>query len=121
MGIHVIAEFLGVEPGKISRVDTLRELIERVILESGLKPVTSSYHQFEPYGVSGFYLLRESHFSIHTWPEFRYAAVDVFSCSSDEPALKAIELLAKELKPEKIVKKIIRRDPLGKIEDDDSS
>lgn len=119
MGIHVIAEFFGVEPGKISRVETLRKLLERIILESGLKPVSSAYHQFEPYGVSGFYLLRESHFSIHTWPEFRYAAVDVFSCSAEEPALKAVELLVEGLKPEKVVKKIIRRDPLGKIEDED--
>ncbi|MFN3621450.1 MAG: adenosylmethionine decarboxylase [Nitrososphaerales archaeon] len=121
MGIHVIAEFFGVEPAKISRVDILRELIERIIVESGLKPLSSSYHQFEPYGVSGFYLLRESHFSIHTWPEFQYVAVDVFSCGADGPALKVIELLVERLRPKKIVKKIIRRDPLGKIKDDDPS
>ncbi|MEM2883639.1 MAG: adenosylmethionine decarboxylase [Nitrososphaerales archaeon] len=121
MGIHVIAEFFGVEPWKISRVDTLRELIDKIVLESGLKPITSSYHQFEPQGVSGFYLLRESHFSIHTWPEFRYAAVDVFSCGVEETAFKAVELLKKDLKPKKIVKKIIRRGPVGKVKDDDSS
>ncbi|KUO42470.1 MAG: hypothetical protein APZ16_04035 [Candidatus Hadarchaeum yellowstonense] len=114
MGIHVIAEFFGVEAGRISRVDTVQEILERVVLESGLHPVDSAFHQFEPHGVSGFFLLRESHLSVHTWPEHRYVALDIFSCGSEEPAFKALDLLIKGLQPKSVKKHVIWRGPLEK-------
>ena len=38
------------------------------------------FHEFNPFGISGVVVIAESHLSIHTWPEYRYAAVDIFSC-----------------------------------------
>ena len=35
--------------------------------------------------VAAYLLITTSHFSIHTWPELGYAAVDIFSCSADVP------------------------------------
>jgi len=109
MGIHVIAEFLGVNPEKISRVKKTREILDRVIAKSGLHALSSSFHQFEPHGVSAVYLLSESHLSVHTWPEYGYVALDIFTCGGDEPALKAFELLIEEFEPKVVEKKIIRR------------
>ena len=42
--------------------------------------VSSSFHAFSPYGVSGVVIIQESHLTIHTWPEHCYAAVDIFAC-----------------------------------------
>ncbi|MGL5709373.1 MAG: adenosylmethionine decarboxylase, partial [Cetobacterium sp.] len=42
--------------------------------------VESVFHHFNPYGVSGAVIISESHLAIHTWPEYGYAAVDVFTC-----------------------------------------
>lgn len=114
MGIHVIAEFLGVGLDKICRVGPLRRILERVVSESGLRVVRSAFHQFKPHGVSGFYLLRESHLSVHTWPEHGYVAVDIFSCGPEEPALKALQLLTEWLKPRSVRRKVIRRGPFEK-------
>lgn len=44
--------------------------------------VTDSFHRFEPHGLSGVVVIAESHIAIHTWPERRYAAIDVFTCNS---------------------------------------
>jgi S-adenosylmethionine decarboxylase len=38
------------------------------------------FHEFNPFGISGVVVIAESHLTIHTWPEYRYAAVDIFSC-----------------------------------------
>ena len=111
MGIHVIAELFGVDPERISRVDPLRRVLEKVVSRSGLRVVHSAYHQFEPRGVSGFYLLRESHLSVQTWPEHEYVAVDIFTCGSGNAAIRALELLVMELRPRYLRRKIIRRDP----------
>ena len=34
-------------------------------------------HKFEPQGVTGFALLKDSHISIHTWPEHSLAKCDI--------------------------------------------
>ncbi|MEM1582594.1 MAG: adenosylmethionine decarboxylase [Candidatus Bathyarchaeia archaeon] len=110
MGIHIIADFLGVDPGKIARVEDLRVILDRVISKSGLHAVSSIFHQFEPYGVSATYILSESHLSVHTWPECGYVALDIFTCGSDECAVKAFDLLIEELKPTAVEKKMLRRE-----------
>lgn len=46
----------------------------------GAHTVQSVFHKFNPYGLSGVVVIKESHFAIHTWPEYHYAAVDLFSC-----------------------------------------
>lgn len=42
--------------------------------------VESTFHAFSPFGLSGVLVLAESHFSIHTWPEYNTAAIDLFCC-----------------------------------------
>ena len=39
-----------------------------------------SFHKFSPFGISGMVVIAESHLSIHTWPEYGYAALDIFTC-----------------------------------------
>jgi S-adenosylmethionine decarboxylase proenzyme len=115
MGIHIIAELWGVDSDKISRVEHLRAILDRVIAKSGLRVVSSSFYQFEPFGVSAVYLLRESHISVHTWPEYRYIALDIFTCGADEPALTAYQLLLDEFKPASVEERFIRRVDFGEI------
>ncbi len=61
-----------------------REYIEKKMLEaakaSNATIVTQTFHTFSPYGVSGVVVIAESHIAIHTWPEYNYAAVDIFTC-----------------------------------------
>ncbi len=110
MGICVIVELFGVKPEKISRVGVVRKILDRIILKAGLHCVASpNFYQFEPWGVSAVYLLRESHVSIHTWPEYEYAALDIFTCGEASSAIKAFELAVEEFKPERVKKQIIKR------------
>ena len=48
--------------------------------EAGAAVVDSTFHRFSPCGVSGVVSIRESHLAIHTWPEYGYAAIDLFTC-----------------------------------------
>ena len=62
--------------------------------EANITCIQKQWHDFE--GKSGaftaLYLLAESHLSIHTWPEHRYVAVDIFTCGKCD-----IELLSTKL------------------------
>jgi len=50
------------------------------------------YH-YSPEGVTGVAVLAESHITIHTWPEYDYAAVDVFTCGDGADPTVAIPVL----------------------------
>ena len=44
------------------------------------------FHSFgSGLGVSGVLLLAESHISIHTWPERKFASIDIFMCGRCDP------------------------------------
>lgn len=63
--------------------------------------VTSTFHHFSPLGVSGVVVIQESHLTIHTWPEFGYAAVDIFTCGEIDMEA-GVAHLQKVLKASKI-------------------
>ena len=50
-------------------------------------------HKFQPYGVTGYALLAESHISIHTWPEDDIARCDLFSCKSNTDYKSVIQYM----------------------------
>ncbi len=99
LGTHLILEFYGCDPGTLKEVPYVEEAFLRAAKESKTHVVTHSFHQFKPYGVSGVVVIEESHYSIHTWPEYAYAAIDLFYCSDEIDIDKAIEVLKKAFKP----------------------
>ncbi len=70
---------------------------------SGATVITSSFHAFEPQGVSGVVIIAESHFTVHAWPEHDYAAVDIFSCGEHIDFKKAMDALAAFLGSDHVV------------------
>ena len=71
--------------------------------------ICTNFHHFEPYGVSGVVVISESHMTIHTWPEFKYAAVDVFTCSSKMESYKCLDFLAAKFHSKNFSSKYIPR------------
>jgi S-adenosylmethionine decarboxylase proenzyme len=62
----------------------------------GATVVAEAFHRYDPQGVSGTLLIAESHLSVHTWPEARYVAVDIFTCGGLDPR-EGFRLLTKAL------------------------
>ncbi len=64
-----------------------RDRVEKALLnaakDSGANIISSSFHKFEPQGISGVVIIAESHFTVHSWPEHNYAAVDIFTCGNN--------------------------------------
>lgn len=78
---HTLIDFHGCDPARMADADGLRTTILDAIREAGGTYVTDVFHQFSPHGLSGVVVIAESHVAIHTWPEHRFAAVDIFSCT----------------------------------------
>jgi len=66
------------------------------------------YH-YSPEGVTGVAVLAESHITIHTWPEYDYAAVDVFTCGDDADPRVAIPVFRDHFEAERVqVMEVVR-------------
>jgi S-adenosylmethionine decarboxylase proenzyme len=73
----------------------------------------SHFHDFRPTGTTGLILLKESHVTIHTWPEHNYASVDIVTCGDPKDASTAFDSIVKSFRPKKAVCKTVRRGLAG--------
>ncbi len=80
LGRHVLVEFYECSPDILTDVTTIEQHMVTAAKEAGATVINSTFHHFSPFGVSGVVVIQESHLAIHTWPEYRYAAVDLFTC-----------------------------------------
>ena len=70
-------------------------------------------NKFEPQGVTAIALLAESHLSIHTWPEEKYSAVDIFTCGQNmKPDISCKYLIQTLMAGEHLLRVINRNPPL---------
>jgi S-adenosylmethionine decarboxylase proenzyme len=64
---------------------------------------------FPVHGVTGVAIIAESHVAVHTWPEYGYAAVDIFTCNLDADVEAGIEALKRHLLPTQVQVMEVRR------------
>ena len=106
-GIHLIAEFWN---GKIiDDPKKIREILIESVKKANNTPLEVVIHKFQPQGVTGIVLLAESHIAIHTWPEFNYVALDIYTCGDKASPLKALEYLKEKFRPKKVEMQQIKR------------
>lgn len=80
LGRHILVEFYNCSPELMNDVVHIEKSMVEAAETAGATVINSTFHHFSPYGVSGVVVIQESHLAIHTWPEFGYAAVDLFTC-----------------------------------------
>jgi spermidine synthase len=80
LGNHILVEFMNCDPHVMNDVAAIERDMVGAAQKAGATVINSTFHHFSPYGVSGVVVIQESHLAIHTWPEYGYAAVDLFTC-----------------------------------------
>jgi S-adenosylmethionine decarboxylase len=79
------------------------------ILKSKMTIVACTIKQFEPHGVTVVWILSESHFTLHTYPEHKYASVDCYTCGNEGSPGDAVDRLIELLQPRHAVKNLFAR------------
>jgi len=82
LGKHYLVEYHNCDPSILDDQPSIQNILLEAALKSGATVLEYSFHKFSPQGVSGVVVIAESHISIHTWPEYGYAAVDIFTCGT---------------------------------------
>lgn len=97
LGHQYIIELYGCNPAVLNDIAQLEGIMHTTALECGATIIKQHFHQFTPQGVSGTIIIAESHLNIHTWPEYGYAAVDIFTCGDSLRPLAGKVYLEKSL------------------------
>jgi S-adenosylmethionine decarboxylase len=111
LGRHLIAELCGCRPETLDDVAAVERHMLAAIELSGATLVKAFFHRFPPNGISGIVVVAESHFSIHTWPEIGYAAVDIFTCGPATDPRAALDYLRRAFGAETSYVRELKRGP----------
>ncbi len=97
LGRHLLLELFDCDPEAINSLDVVKASMVEAAKRAHATIVDVVFHEFNPFGISGVVVIAESHLAIHTWPEYRYAAVDVFSCGEILRPQVAVDYLVEQL------------------------
>ncbi|MGW8272790.1 MAG: adenosylmethionine decarboxylase [Thermodesulfovibrionales bacterium] len=93
LGTHLLVELKDCNPATLMSLQKVTDAMVTAAREAKATIVDVSFHEFNPFGISGMVVIAESHLSIHTWPEYSYAAVDIFTCGDLIEPEKAAQYL----------------------------
>jgi len=116
LGRHVLVEFYGCDSQALNQKAQLEAVMREAAEESGATVVSTAFHLFNPHGVSGVVVIAESHLTIHTWPEYNYAAVDLFTCGDSVDPWIAFEKIRDYLKAKQMFTMEVKRGQLHTVE-----
>jgi S-adenosylmethionine decarboxylase proenzyme len=109
LGIQILIELKDCNVEKLNDIEFIRETMEEAARRTGSTIITSSFRYFDPHGISGLVMIAESHLSIHTWPEYGYAAADIFTCGTRVDPRKAVDFLGEKLEARSYISQEIKR------------
>lgn len=95
-GMHFIADLHKCSTQALCDKDGLENLWDKLIIQHQLSKIGSVFHQFDSGGYTGIICLTESHFSVHTWPEYGRVTMDIFLSNFLRSNDKCVELIAKQ-------------------------
>ena len=97
LGRHLLLELFDCDAEALNSLETVKTSMIEAAKRAQATIVDVVFHEFNPFGISGVVVIAESHLAIHTWPEYRYAAVDVFSCGDVLQPQVAADYLVEQL------------------------
>ncbi len=93
LGTQLVLELKECDRDLLDDLSYVKSTMIQAAQAVGATIIGESFHKFHPLGVTGVLAIAESHMCIHTWPEYGYAAVDVFTCGVAFDPHKAAQCL----------------------------
>jgi S-adenosylmethionine decarboxylase len=98
----------------LNSVETAEQALHELVDALDVTLLDLKVYPFAPIGITGMAIVSESHLVIHTWPEYGYAAVDLFTCGSSRDPEAAVGVLREHYAPDHMqVMEMVR----GQIDD----
>ena len=115
LGRHILVEYYNCDEEVLKNPKLIEEFMNNSALNAKATIVDSVFHHFNPWGVSGAVIIAESHLTIHTWPEYGYASVDLYTCGDTVNPWDGFDYLEDVLRAERSESTEIARGMVEKI------
>ena len=92
LGRQILCDMWGCEG--LEDADLAESALQEATRAGNATLIRSFVHRFSPHGLTALALIAESHVALHTWPEYGYASVDVFTCGDADPEAILDRLIA---------------------------
>ena len=101
VGKHVYGNLYGVDPKLLWDKEKLEKVIVEAAKRANMHLVEMKSWSFTGYhgGVSIIALVLESHIALHTWPDYGYATLDIYTCGAQSDPWKAFNYIVSVLRP----------------------
>ena len=83
LGTQILLDLENCNPDLLDDIELIKDILKEAANLAGATIIGETFHKFHPVGVTGVVSIAESHICIHTWPEYVYAAADIFTCGEN--------------------------------------
>ena len=115
LGKHIISELSLCDNEKLKDLKFIEKILVKAVEVANCTLLKKAFYKFGENGISGVVILSESHISIHTWPEYNYAAIDIYTCGNDAHPERAYEYIKEQLESQYVKVSIMDR---GDVQDE---
>lgn len=107
---HVMVDMYGVDSETLNDPEQISAILTGAASAASLHPLDEpAVYRYPGQGLTVFLPIRESHFAIHTYPEFGYASADIVSCALAERAERARDFVVEQLGAERFDSELVFR------------
>jgi S-adenosylmethionine decarboxylase len=103
IGLHVFGNLYDLDPKLATDLEYLKAVVLKAVDIAKMTLVEEKAWQFggRKGGVSVIALVTESHVALHTWNEYKYASLDIYTCGVHSDPHAAFNYVVQALKPKR--------------------
>ena len=107
--VHILLDLYKCDDKAIAKASLLEQKIKKVVTQFELEPKIQTFYQFQPFGVTAIVCADGLQFTVHTWPEYKSAAIDLYCFNSRRTATQICDEIKTMFKSEEYEMKVRKR------------
>lgn len=107
--VHVLLDLYKCDDKVLAKASLLEQKVAKVLAQFELEPKIQTFYQFQPFGVTAIVCADGLQFTMHTWPEYQSAALDMYCFNSRRTATQICDQLMTMFKSGEYEMKVRKR------------
>ena len=107
--VHILLDLYQCDDKALAKASLLEQRVKKVLSQFQLEPKIQTFYQFQPFGVTAIVCANGLQFTVHTWPEYKSAAMDLYSFGSRKTATQICDGLRSMFKSGEYEMKVRKR------------
>src|SRR3989338_6068465 len=107
--VHVLLDLYECDYKTLAKASLLEQKVKKVLSQFHLEPKIETFYQFQPFGVTAIVCAQGLQFTVHTWPEYKSAAMDLYSFGDRKRIMQICDQLKIAFKSDEYEMKVRKR------------